>query len=405
MHRPTLPLFARCMRWLSRGLVAPCVCLSLAAAGTMGASTVLSPAAHAAPAKKPAKPTAKNNAQKNKKSARPAANKGKKTSGLKANASGKTYASKTYFVPTRPSVGTLSGLHSTPDPLDLKSSVAMVVDADSGAVLFEKNAHSPLPIASISKLMTALVVLDAQQDLKELLMIDDADVNLEKYSRSRLKVGTVLSRYDIMNLSLMSSENRAANALSRYYPGGKPAFVNAMNAKARQLGMTQSRFTEGTGLSSANVASAQDLVRLVQAGLQYPLIRELSTRAELAVEGANGKTVQYRTTNRLIANPNWDIVLQKTGFISEAGQCLVMAAHIDGRSVIMVFLDSQGKLSRLGDAQRVRDWLAEQAPSPAAGKRVAVQFAPPIGAPALAQNTGHPLGHNVGHSTIISPRN
>ncbi len=344
-------------------------------------------------AKKSAKPAAKSTAQKTKRSSRVAPIKRAKAQGFKTHSGSKAVASKTYFVPTRPSVGMLSGLHATPDPLDLRSSVAMVVDADSGAVLFEKNAHSPLPIASISKLMTALVVLDAQQNLKELLMIDDADVNLEKYSRSRLKVGTVLSRLEILNLALMSSENRAANALSRYYPGGKPAFVNAMNAKAKQLGMTQSYFTEGTGLSSANVASAQDLVRLVQAGLQYPLIRELSTRAELAIEGANGKTVQYRTTNRLIANPNWDIVLQKTGFISEAGQCLVMAALIDGKSVIMVFLDSQGKLSRLGDAQRVRDWLAGQAPNLGSTARP------------VAQSTMPAVAQNAGHSTIISPRN
>jgi serine-type D-Ala-D-Ala endopeptidase (penicillin-binding protein 7) len=339
------------------------------------------------------KKASKSQTIKSKKSVRQTTLKRSKAQGFKVNSGGKIAANKTYFVPTRPSMGMLNGLHATPDPLDLRSSVAMVVDADSGAVLLEKNASTALPIASISKLMTAIVVLDAQQDLKEHIMIDDSDVNLEKYSRSRLKVGTVLTRYEILSLALMSSENRAANALSRYYPGGKPAFVNAMNAKAKQLGMTQSNFTEGTGLSSANVASAQDLVRLVQAGLQYPIIRELSTRPELTIEGGNGKPVQYRTTNRLIANPNWDIVLQKTGFISEAGQCLVMATRIDGHSIIMVFLDSQGKLSRLGDAQRVRDWIAETAPYTLPTSRTAFGLMPPT------------LAQNIGHTAIISPRN
>lgn len=388
MHMLNPTLFKRCAQFACKSFFLPTLCCAF-----IGLNVAPTPANAAQLASKTAaqnKKAGKSHTAKSKKAVRQTTAKRAKVQGFKAHSGGKIAASKSYFVPTRPSIGMLSGLHATPDPLDLRSSVAMVVDADSGAALLEKNAASALPIASISKLMTAVVVLDAQQDLKEHIMIDDSDVNLEKYSRSRLKVGTVLTRYEILSLALMSSENRAANALSRYYPGGKPAFVQAMNAKAKQLGMTQSKFTEATGLSSANVASAQDLVRLVQAGLQYPVIRELSTRPELAIEGANGKAVQYHTTNRLIANPNWDIVLQKTGFISEAGQCLVMATRIDGRSIIMVFLDSQGKLSRLGDAQRVRDWLAEKAPSTMAALRPSMS----LSSPTIAQ-----------HTTVISPRN
>jgi D-alanyl-D-alanine endopeptidase (penicillin-binding protein 7) len=206
--------------------------------------------------------------------------------------------------------------------------------------------------------MTALVVVDAHQDMNERLTIGDADVQLEKFVRSRLTLGTEMSRRDAMQLALMSSENRAANMLTRYYPGGKTAFVDAMNRKAAQLGMRQSYFVEGTGLASANVASAHDLVKLVKAAKQYPLIRELSTQSNYTLVDTAGHTTSFHTTNRLVANPNWEIVLQKTGFINAAGQCLVMDTKLDGRSIIMVFLDSAGKLSRLGDAQRVRDWLA-----------------------------------------------
>jgi D-alanyl-D-alanine endopeptidase (penicillin-binding protein 7) len=263
-----------------------------------------------------------------------------------------------YFAPAPPSVGVMSGLHATPDPLSLKSSVALVVDADSSQVLFEKNATTALPIASITKLMTALVVVDSRQDLNEYLTISDEDVQLEQRVRSRLTLGTQMTRRDALLLALMSSENRAANMLSRYYPGGKQSFVDAMNRKAAQLSMRQSYFVEGTGLASANVASAYDLVKLVKAAKQYPLLRELSTQSNFTFIDTSGKSTNFHTTNRLIANPNWEIALQKTGFINAAGQCLVMSTQIDGRSVVMIFLDSAGKLSRLGDAQRVRDWLA-----------------------------------------------
>jgi D-alanyl-D-alanine endopeptidase (penicillin-binding protein 7) len=167
-----------------------------------------------------------------------------------------------------------------------------------------------------------------------------------------------MTRRDALQLALMASENRAANMLSRYYPGGKPAFVDAMNRKAAQLGMSHSAFVEGTGLASANVASASDLVKLVYAAKRHSIIRELSTQANYEMVDGDGRVRGFHTTNRLIANPGWDITLQKTGFINAAGQCLVMATNLDGRPIIMVFLDSAGKLSRLGDAQRVREWLA-----------------------------------------------
>ncbi len=283
---------------------------------------------------------------------------GKAGKGMKASFGKGKFKRVSYFVPAAPSVGMLSGLHATPDPLSLKSGVALVVDANTSQVLLEKNADTALPIASITKLMTALVVVDSHQDLNERLTIAEQDVQLEKFVRSRLTLGTEMSRRDAMQLALMSSENRAANMLTRYYPGGKQAFVDAMNRKAAQIGMKQSFFVEGTGLASANVASAHDLVKLVKAAKQYPLLRELSTQNNYTLVDSNGRATDFHTTNRLISNPNWDIVLQKTGFINAAGQCLVMNTNLDGRSVIMVFLDSAGKLSRLGDAQRVRDWLA-----------------------------------------------
>ncbi len=282
----------------------------------------------------------------------------KLSKGMKASFGKQKFKRVAYFVPAAPSVGMMSGLHATPDPLALKSAVALVVDANSSQVLLEKNAATALPIASITKLMTALVVVDAHQDLAERLTIAEEDVQLEQRVRSRLTLGTEMSRRDALQLALMSSENRAANMLSRYYPGGKPAFVDAMNRKAAQLGMRQSYFVEGTGLASANVASAYDLVKLVKAAKQFPLLRELSTQSNYTFVDTSGRATHFHTTNRLIANPNWDIALQKTGFINAAGQCLVMSTQLEGRSVIMVFLDSAGKLSRLGDAQRVRDWLA-----------------------------------------------
>lgn len=259
-------------------------------------------------------------------------------------------------VAERPSFGKLAGLHQRPDALELKSSVALVIDQDTREVLFSKNDQAVLPIASLTKLMTGLVVSEAQLPMDEMILITQDDVDTEKGSRSRLKVGTELSRGELMHLALMSSENRAAHALGRAFPGGLAVFVARMNEKARQLGMRDTRYVEPTGLSSKNQSSAQDLAVLVNAAHAEPSLRELSTSSHHAVEVGN-RTLQFNNTNRLVNNPGWQIGLQKTGYISEAGRCLVMQTTIAGRQLIMVFLDSAGKLSRLGDAERVRRWV------------------------------------------------
>jgi D-alanyl-D-alanine endopeptidase (penicillin-binding protein 7) len=262
--------------------------------------------------------------------------------------------------PARQSFGQASGLHDTQDPLDLKSSVALVIDQDTDEVLFSKNSQAVLPIASITKLMTALVVTEAGQPLDEVLTVSQDDVDTEKRSGSRLAVGTELSRGDMLHLALMSSENRAAHALGRNYAGGLPAFVEAMNRKAQQLGMNDTRYVEPTGLSSSNQSSARDLTLLVKAASGHSIIRELSTTIEAQV--AIGKRqMQFHTTNGLVRNPSWDIGLQKTGYISEAGRCLVMQAQMAGRKLIMVLLDSAGKYSRIGDAERIRKWVNQGA--------------------------------------------
>jgi len=256
----------------------------------------------------------------------------------------------------RPSLGHAIGLHAVDDPLSLKSAVALVVDQETGEVLVDKNSAAVLPIASISKLMTAIVVLDAQLPLYEMLAISEADVDTERNTRSRLGTGTRLSRGELLQLALMSSENRAAHALGRHYPGGMAAFVGQMNQKAREIGMTSTSFVEPTGLSSNNVSTARDLATLVRAASKYPLIREYSTASGLTVD-TGFRTVSYRNTNRLVGNPDWDIELQKTGYISEAGNCVVMQTRIDGRPVVIVLLDAQARMARVGDAQRIRQWL------------------------------------------------
>ena len=256
----------------------------------------------------------------------------------------------------RPTIGKALGLHATPDKLDLRSSVALVSDSVTGEILFEKNALAVLPIASITKLMTAMVVIDSQVPLGEMIQITKDDVDTERGSRSRLRAGVRLSRSEMLQLALMSSENRAANALGRNDPQGLAAFVAAMNAKARSLGMHDTVFVEPTGLSSSNVSNARDLAKLVRAAANYPLIREFSTAAELTVD-TGYRQIEFHSTNRLIKSDDWDIELQKTGYISEAGRCLVMQVQVDGRPTVMVLLDSVGRYSRFGDARRVRNWL------------------------------------------------
>ncbi len=235
----------------------------------------------------------------------------------------------------------------------LRSSTAYVQDLETSTVIFAKNENVVRPIASISKLMTAVVVVDANLPMDEMLEITDDDVDGLKHTTSRLRVGTRLSRGDMLHLALMSSENRAANALGRHYPGGLPAFVAAMNAKAQSLGMTSTRFIEPTGLSSDNVSSPHDLARLLRAASQRPLIHRYSTDTEYEVE-INNRTQTFRNTNLLVRKPDWDIKVSKTGYINEAGECLVMLARINGRDLAIVLLDSQGKLSRIGDAVRIR---------------------------------------------------
>jgi D-alanyl-D-alanine endopeptidase (penicillin-binding protein 7) len=258
--------------------------------------------------------------------------------------------------PARASFGQMAGLHAVSDPLALRSSVALVIDQDTREVLFSKNDLAVLPIASLTKLMTGMVVSEAKLAMDEPITITQDDVDTEKGSTSRLRVGATLSRGELLHLALMSSENRAAHALGRTFPGGLPAFVAVMNAKAQMLGMKDTRYVEPTGLSSRNQASAQDLALLVSAASADPLLRELSTSSGHQVV-LGRQTLQFNNTNRLVSSPQWDIGLQKTGYISEAGQCLVMQAKVSGRKLIMVFLDSAGKFSRLADAERVKRWV------------------------------------------------
>ncbi|RLJ40339.1 serine hydrolase [Acidovorax sp. 106] len=278
-------------------------------------------------------------------------------------------ASRAAIVPAKLSFGQMAGLHEVSDPLDLKSSVALVIDQDTHEVLLSKNDHAVLPIASLTKLMTGLIISQAHLPMDEPITITQDDVDTEKGSRSRLSVGTTLTRGEMMHLALMSSENRAAHALGRTYPGGLGTFVGLMNAKARAIGMADTRYVEPTGLSSQNQSSARDLATLVNVAHGDPMLRELSTSPSYEV-AVGRKTLQYNNTNGLVKNPTWDIGLQKTGYISEAGRCLVMQAEIAGRKLIMVFLDSAGKFSRLGDAERVRHWVESASSFGGSGSKV-----------------------------------
>ncbi len=244
----------------------------------------------------------------------------------------------------------------TEDPVFLRSGSALVVDEGTDRVLLAKNADQPRPIASLTKLMTAAVVLDAKQPMDQVIEITDADIDTLKWSSSRLRPGTRLTREELLKLALMSSENRAAHALARNYPGGLAACIAAMNRKAHELGMLSTRYVEPTGLSPQNESTAHDLALLVKAAYHYPLIREFSTHPESEVD-VGRRTLQYRNTDHLVFNRGWDILLQKTGYINEAGHCLVLKTQLEGRRVIVVLLDAWGKYSHFGDAQRIRTWL------------------------------------------------
>jgi serine-type D-Ala-D-Ala endopeptidase (penicillin-binding protein 7) len=245
------------------------------------------------------------------------------------------------------------------DPKLMSSSV-LVVDQNDASVLYSRHSDVAAPIASITKLMTALVVLDAKQPLDEPIQITEADRDIPKSAFSRLTVGATLSRGDLMHLALMSSENRAAHALGNNYPGGIHAMVTAMNAKAAALGMTNAHFVDPTGLSSENVASPEDLSKLVIAASKNRVIREYSTDKNYSVR-VRRHLVEYHNTDNLVANPTWNIIVQKTGYIAEAGKCLVMAAVIEGRSVVIVLLDSLGKYTRVADAKRIKTWMEASA--------------------------------------------
>ncbi|WP_255536077.1 serine hydrolase [Polynucleobacter sp. 30F-ANTBAC] len=303
------------------------------------------------------KPAQKNKQAPNAKASKPAKqpkaprkNKTVRTSTTRQNAEDK-------HVEKRPSFAAAMGLRGNHDSLSLKSSVALIVDRQTHEVLFEKNAHASLPIASITKLMTSLVVMDAGLPLDENLTIHQDDVNTYPgRTRSRVTQHAKMTREEALLLALMSSENRTAYALGRNYPGGVKSFVDAMNAKAQMLGMTQSKFADPTGLSSENVSSPEDLTRLVEAAYQHKVIREFSTRADFSIMIDN-RQQKFVNTNRLVRAGDMDIGLQKTGYISAAGRCLVMQAKIQDRDVVMVFLDSVGTQSRFADAVRVKKWL------------------------------------------------
>ncbi|MGB4343449.1 MAG: D-alanyl-D-alanine endopeptidase [Moraxellaceae bacterium] len=241
-------------------------------------------------------------------------------------------------------------------PLNLESRAAVVINAETGELLYSKNSSRTMPIASITKLMTAMVVLDARLPMDEIITISDADVDKVKHTSSRLTVGTSMPRSEAMLLALMASENRAAAALARTYPGGTAAAVAAMNRKASELGMTHSHFADGTGLQMQNMASPTDLVRMVKAARSYPEIRQFSTTSEHALV-AGRRILPYRNTNALVKNDTWDIEVSKTGFINEAGKCLVMHARVNSTPVVIVLMDSNGRYTRIGDANRVKKWL------------------------------------------------
>ena len=244
----------------------------------------------------------------------------------------------------------------TPRNLVLRSASALVEDQRTGECLLQKQAEAIMPIASITKLMTAMVVLDAKMDLEESITIASEDVDTVRHSHSHLPVNTRLTRGEALLLALMSSENRAAHALGRTYPGGLGTFVAAMNAKARSLGLVETHFIDSTGIQCGNVSSARDLARMVDAAYQYSLIREYTTRKKATIRSSR-RTMTFHNTNHLIGNPRWQIGLSKTGFIDEAGRCLVMQSKVAKRPVLIVLLDSQGRMTRYGDANRIKQWM------------------------------------------------
>lgn len=262
-------------------------------------------------------------------------------------------------------------------PPALESRFALVLD-EQGKVLLSKDADTTTPIASVTKLMTALVVMEANQPMDEMLTVTQEDRDALKSTHSRLGFGAQLTRQEMLTIALSSSENRAANALGRYYPGGLKACIRAMNAKAQLLGMAQTHFQDPTGLDPENRSTASDLAKLVQAAMAHPLIREASTTPETKVYPFPKKpALEYRVTNRFVqgSNPDWEVYLSKTGYIQEAGRCLVMRAKTAGQKLTIVLLHANGKLSPYGDSNRIRQWLGGEAVTPIASPRSATQEA------------------------------
>lgn len=254
----------------------------------------------------------------------------------------------------------LPAVSAAPNPakLEVRSSSALVVDVKTGKTLYQKNATKVRPIASLTKLMTALVVLDAKQNLNQTITVDKNDLDRVKHTHSRIRMGTKVTRRDALHLALMSSENRIASALARHYPGGRSAFVRAMNNKARQLGMRNTHFYDSTGLSTRNVSTAQDLGKLAAAAYRQPLIRQFTQDENREMRfSAPAYSLMFNNTNPLVKNPDWDVRLSKTGFTDEAGRCLVMRAKPDSRELAIVLLNSVGKRTPIGDANRIRKWL------------------------------------------------
>jgi serine-type D-Ala-D-Ala endopeptidase (penicillin-binding protein 7) len=253
--------------------------------------------------------------------------------------------------------------------LALNSHAAVVLDEHTGAVLYDKNMHTVLPIASLTKLMTAIVMLDSGLPLDATIRVENDDIDMERGSRSKMRIGEVLARRDMLRLALMASENRAASALARTFPGGREAFVAMMNRRAAQIGMSATWFVDSSGLSNRNVSTARDLAKLVAAAARYELIRAYSTTPQVSLKRLDsGTQVNYLNTNLLLRRANdWDINVSKTGYLNEAGYCLVLQAVIDGRVVNIVLLDSYGRYSRVGDANRIKKWIEERV-RPSMGK-------------------------------------
>jgi D-alanyl-D-alanine endopeptidase (penicillin-binding protein 7) len=246
-------------------------------------------------------------------------------------------------------------------PLWLRSHAALIVNQNSNKVLYEKHADQAMPIASITKLMTAMIVLDGKLDMAKIITIADEDKDRLRYSRSRLAIGSRLSRHDLLKMALMASENRAAAALARTWPGGRQAFVTAMNSKAKALGMTQTRLVDSTGLHAENTSTARDLALLLKAAWKYDLIRDLCSQGESSVMLVNkNQELEFLNTNRLLRRSHWQIGMSKTGYIKESGRCLVMQTTIAGRDLFIILLNAQGKLSSFGDSGRIRRWLENQ---------------------------------------------